>query len=261
VIGLLFELLEWMVKLTVIAVVLLVRMIAAGYRAADRAVHGYRLSKNPDADRETSQLMAGGLVASVIGVLVLIGSLSGGSGSDSSTSGDSSAKADVGAFAAVSHKAKPHHSKAVHIRRPGEGHKFNGDPYGSAGTRQVALVVRGTGEPGKHVRVSADGHGPGRSARVQVNYSGTWRAKIKIYGCGPDDYGTGIVDLEATYKKNGFDYDSREVEIRCPPPATQATTAPVVPAGTTCSETPMRNFPVPPGDPRDRDGDGIACET
>ncbi len=33
-----------------------------------------------------------------------------------------------------------------------------------------------------------------------------------------------------------------------------------VPSGT-CSEIGITDFPVPPGDPRDRDGDGIACET
>jgi hypothetical protein len=32
------------------------------------------------------------------------------------------------------------------------------------------------------------------------------------------------------------------------------------PAGT-CADTSRRNFPVPPGDPRDGDGDGIACES
>lgn len=33
-----------------------------------------------------------------------------------------------------------------------------------------------------------------------------------------------------------------------------------VPAGT-CDEAGINDFPVPPGDPRDRDGDGIACES
>lgn len=36
--------------------------------------------------------------------------------------------------------------------------------------------------------------------------------------------------------------------------------SPAVPGGT-CSDTPQTDFPVPPGDPRDRDGDGIACES
>jgi len=39
-----------------------------------------------------------------------------------------------------------------------------------------------------------------------------------------------------------------------------APSAPSVPSGT-CSETSQTDFPVPPGDPRDRDGDGIACES
>ena len=36
--------------------------------------------------------------------------------------------------------------------------------------------------------------------------------------------------------------------------------APSVPSGT-CDEVGINNFPVPPGDPRDRDNDGIACES
>lgn len=36
--------------------------------------------------------------------------------------------------------------------------------------------------------------------------------------------------------------------------------APAVPAGR-CSDIPQTDFPVGPGDPRDRDGDGIACES
>lgn len=36
--------------------------------------------------------------------------------------------------------------------------------------------------------------------------------------------------------------------------------APSVPGGT-CADTPQTDFPVPPGDSRDRDGDGIACES
>lgn len=39
-----------------------------------------------------------------------------------------------------------------------------------------------------------------------------------------------------------------------------APSAPSVPSGT-CSEIPQTDFPVPAGDPRDRDGDGIACES
>ena len=49
----------------------------------------------------------------------------------------------------------------------------------------------------------------------------------------------------------------RELEQAAPPPAAQ----PSVPSGGTCADSPVKNFPVPPGDPRDRDGDGIACES
>lgn len=37
--------------------------------------------------------------------------------------------------------------------------------------------------------------------------------------------------------------------------------APSAPSGGTCADTPQTDFPVPPGDPRDRDNDGIACES
>lgn len=41
----------------------------------------------------------------------------------------------------------------------------------------------------------------------------------------------------------------------------EATPEPSAPSGGACADTPATNFPVPPGDPRDRDGDGIACES
>jgi hypothetical protein len=51
----------------------------------------------------------------------------------------------------------------------------------------------------------------------------------------------------------------REEQAQAPPAAPPAA-APSVPSGT-CSEIGMTDFAVPPGDPRDADGDGIACES
>jgi len=45
-----------------------------------------------------------------------------------------------------------------------------------------------------------------------------------------------------------------------PPPEPSEPSAPSTPGGT-CSDTSQTDFPVPAGDPRDRDGDGIACES
>jgi micrococcal nuclease len=48
-----------------------------------------------------------------------------------------------------------------------------------------------------------------------------------------------------------------------PEPEMEPAPEPEVPSvqSGTCSEVGITNFPVPPGDPRDRDGDGIACES
>jgi len=51
---------------------------------------------------------------------------------------------------------------------------------------------------------------------------------------------------------------ARKEAQQMPEPSTPS--APSTPGGT-CSDTPQTDFPVPPGDPRDRDGDGIACES
>lgn len=58
--------------------------------------------------------------------------------------------------------------------------------------------------------------------------------------------------------KRAAEEAAREREAAPPPPPASE---PSVPSGGTCADTPMTNFPVPPGDPRDRDGDGIACES
>ncbi len=52
----------------------------------------------------------------------------------------------------------------------------------------------------------------------------------------------------------------RAAEAAAVPDESSAPSVPSVPSGT-CSEISATNFPVPPGDPRDRDGDGIACES
>jgi hypothetical protein len=51
---------------------------------------------------------------------------------------------------------------------------------------------------------------------------------------------------------------ARKEAQQVPEPSEPSTPSP--PSGT-CSDTPQTDFPVPPGDPRDRDGDGIACES
>lgn len=52
----------------------------------------------------------------------------------------------------------------------------------------------------------------------------------------------------------------RDPEPEAEPAPEPEPKAPSVPSGT-CSEVGINDFPVPPGDPRDRDGDGIACES
>jgi len=52
---------------------------------------------------------------------------------------------------------------------------------------------------------------------------------------------------------------AEQAEQAAPPPPPPD--SPQAPSGGTCADTPMTNFAVPPGDSRDRDGDGIACES
>ncbi len=54
--------------------------------------------------------------------------------------------------------------------------------------------------------------------------------------------------------------EQEEVVPEPEPEEEAAPETPSVPSGN-CSEVGITDFPVPPGDPRDRDGDGIACES
>ena len=54
---------------------------------------------------------------------------------------------------------------------------------------------------------------------------------------------------------------AREQAEQAPPPPPPSADSPDVPSGATCADTSKKDFPVPPGDPRDRDGDGIGCES
>lgn len=91
-IGLFIELIEWTIKLAALAVFAMivffrfvVRAIAAAYVFTLRQVHTHRQTKDPNADFGTSQLIACGIVAGAIGILLVIGALVGPSDNQSPT--------------------------------------------------------------------------------------------------------------------------------------------------------------------------------
>jgi hypothetical protein len=114
-ISLFFELVEWMIKLMVIACVLIAKAVVWTYRAIDQLVHEHRLAKNPQADRATSQLIAGGSVAALLGVLALIGSATGGSGASAGGPGEPDAAMAATYTARIAHHKK--RSSSAHARK------------------------------------------------------------------------------------------------------------------------------------------------
>jgi hypothetical protein len=114
-ISLFVEMMALAVRVAIVMCVLFARAVAWSYREADRLIHQHRVSRNPDAARGMSQLMAGGLVASVLGVLLLIGAATGGE----SGSAGSPVEASAASAAVVHHKpsARKARAQAASARR------------------------------------------------------------------------------------------------------------------------------------------------
>jgi hypothetical protein len=158
----------------------------------------------------------------------------------------------------------PDRKRHVRITAPRDGAVYDGKRIGH-GQRRALVRLRGTGEPDEAVFVAGNGDGTSSShddATVTVSSRGRWHAAVNAYGCGPED--ENYVEMTAGYDEAYADEDTIEVEIRCDsataPSEPEPTPTPAPPSGP-CSAIPARNFPVPPRDPRDSDGDGIACET
>jgi hypothetical protein len=159
---------------------------------------------------------------------------------------------------------QPKKKRRVHITAPRDGAVYDGKMIGHVGERRAVVDLKGTAEPGASIFVAGNGDGTSSNrddATVTVDNAGRWRGTVNAYGCGPDE--EGFVEITAGYDEPYADEDLVEVEVRCDPNSAPGVPvpvpAPVAPTGP-CSRIPARNFPVPPGDPRDADGDGIACE-
>lgn len=155
---------------------------------------------------------------------------------------------------------EPSWTRAVHITSPADGTSLLGRPVGDIGQRIAKLRVTGTADPDAQVFVSGNGDG-GRHddwVTVQSDGRGRWRTRVNVIGCGDAQpaitAGYDEPNAEEAIVGLHFDCGGQETVPRGgePPPA--------APHGS-CDETPARNFPVPPGDARDADGDGIGCET
>jgi hypothetical protein len=273
-IGLLIYLAVWTIRLAAWMLFLAVRCAIAAYKLTEELVHAWRSGRDPRADRATSRAITAGVWAICILVLGLIGSISGGGGTGAS-SGVAAAPAATStpqaAFTAEKPSTVDEDRRRVRIVSPKDGRTFDSVKIDRSGERRAVVRVRGTGEPGASVFVSGDGDGTSSDrddATVTVGEDARWAATINVYGCGPgEDY----AEITAGYDEPYADEDSVEVRVRCrsaaashaspaQSSAARSNPAPSAPAGT-CAEIPARNFPVPPGDPRDGDGDGIACES
>lgn len=153
----------------------------------------------------------------------------------------------------------------VKIKTPPFGAKVRGKPIGSHGERIAYVKVTGTATPGAPVYVSGNGDG-GRErddSSLTAPANGKWKTRVNVIGCGEET--EEFIEISASIEESFGNEDRTEVEFNCekkPAPAPAETTpAPSTPPQGSCSEIPARNFPVPPGDSRDADGDGIACET
>jgi hypothetical protein len=228
-ISLFFEIVEWTIKLMIIACVLVAKAVVWTYRAIDQLVHEHRLAKNPQADRATSQVIAGGTVTALLGVLALIGSATGGSGASAGGSGGPDAAIAATPTASIAHHTK--RSSAAHARRFREARRRA--EAARARRARLAAVRRAEAARAYRARLAAVRRAKAaRIHRVQLaaarqaaaaascneNYSGCLNPDASDYDCAGGS-GDGP---EYTGQVNVMGYDEYDL---------------------------------------DRDGDGVACDT
>jgi len=159
-------------------------------------------------------------------------------------------------------QSKPEKKRRVRITQPSSGQTVAGRPIGQVGERIAKVAVRGLAEPGSQVFVAGNGDGGRGDDWVTVDASdgGHWRARVNVIGCG--DEAASEPEITAGYDEPYADEDTVALRFICEDESAPAPTPQQQPAPRgSCDEIPARNFPVPPGDPRDGDGDGVACET
>jgi hypothetical protein len=205
-IGLFFELFAWMVKLTIIVCVLAIRAIVWLYHAIDQAVHAHRLSKDPNASREGSQLIAAGSVAAVLGALALIGSATGGGSSSGSSPGEpATAEAAVVTAHSASHTTKVSRHRAAR-QRAHERAVARQRARRRAANRAARARARAP-RPVAHVSAASN---------CNPNYGGCLDANASDYDCeggsgdGPEY--TGPVEVKGT---DVYDLDRDDDGIGC----------------------------------------------
>ncbi|HEY0521682.1 MAG TPA: hypothetical protein VGC84_19480, partial [Ilumatobacteraceae bacterium] len=231
-----FEIVEWTIKLTILLIIVTLKAIVACYRTTLALVHGYRSSRDRNANPDISQLIAGTIVAGVLGLVVLIGSIAD-SGSTSSasqataleqaaeTTTSSTSDTTAPVVRAAPSKAKRH----MRITSPAEVSTVYGRPIGSFGERRALVRVEGRAEPGASVYVDGGGDGgsPHDDATVTVNTQGRWHARIDVYGCGPSDSESTIT---SGYDESYADDDTVTVDMQCGSrPASSPQAAPTPP--------------------------------
>lgn len=66
-IGLFIELIGWMIRAAIVVMAAILAAIVWVYKEIAQAIHARRLANDPSADPGTSKLMAGGIVAALLG--------------------------------------------------------------------------------------------------------------------------------------------------------------------------------------------------
>lgn len=146
----------------------------------------------------------------------------------------------------------------MRFTHPADGTRLVGRPVNEFGQRIAKIRVAGTADPEAAVFVAGNGDG-GRSddwTTVESDADGRWRARVNVIGCR----GARPV-VTAEYDEAYADQVTVRLRFDCGGHEPGRTGSAAAPPQGSCDEIPARNFPVPPGDARDADGDGIACET
>jgi hypothetical protein len=193
--GLIWALLELMVVATVLVFTLIWKVLVAVFQFLTELIHGFRVAKDPAADRSASQGIAGLIMAAVIGLLALVGSVTG---------GGSKADDPSGRVASTSTDA----SELTFVA-PDE-------VWASGSATSVRVRLTGTVASMHMIRIDDDGDFLDYVAHSQ---GGRWTRTVRIFAC---DRGKTRrrARLEAT-DEDGSGHESADVTVRCAKPKTK----------------------------------------
>lgn len=280
-IGLLFELIGWMIKVTIAAMALILAAIVWVYKEIADAVHSRRLANDPAASPDASKLIAGGILAAIFALLLLVGSIVEGASDDGTgpdrrtiTAERSPPEPEPYALLAAESRLEKAGYRTQRTQAPNTvaGLVINEGAmrvqivefvHSAAGLKQIA----GIKALAKRQPFQAQAGQPDSSNRYTLLYATIEEpAKLPLNELLriTDKVGLDIVD-DAKIEVSQSQAVRSEPEEPTQPAPPEPT--PVEPSGgggtpsySSCDTAPP-NVPVPLGSPLDADGDGIGCES